>query len=461
MQDDDADILDVPSDLPPNGASRGRLRPDRRVILSVRVARKRREKAAGAADPKAKRSNPPERPRIPSDPVELAETAERLLVAFELLGAGVFDWDVSTGEVRFFRPGQPATGPVPAVKMTSADEWFESAHPDDLALASAAVDRALRGETGRFSTFYRRRNGDDWYYVRSEGKVVARGADGRALRVVGTYSDVTQPVTVEKGRQAREASARHAQARATLTEFASSLAHELNQPLAALSTNVQAALRLLEDGRKVTSEARDALLRSVALAERAADVVRAMRQLVRPEGRGDERFDLKSLSRDVCELLQPEARRADVVLRVTSSGLPTLVTADRGQVELILVNLVRNALEAIANAHSPRRFVSVRVRSLAGSVRLEVEDSGPGVDPAVRDRIFDAYFTTKVEGTGLGLRLCRSFAEAHGGRLVCAPDPPRKGALFILELPSGAGAVEPESGAAQKGRSARRRAPRG
>ena len=431
------------------------------MILSVRVARKRREKAAGAADPKAKRANPPEPPPVPSDPRELAETTQRLLVAFELLDAGVFDWDVATGGVRYFSPGRPATGPVPTIRMTSADEWFESAHPDDLALASAAVDRALRGETGRFSTFYRRRNGDDWHYVRTEGKVVARGSDGRALRVVGTYSDVTQPVTVEKGRQAREASARHAQARATLTEFASSLAHELNQPLAALSTNVQAALRLLEDGRKVTSEARNALLRSVALAERAADVVRAMRQLIRPEGRGDERFDLKALSRDVCELLQPEARRADVVLRVTSSGLPTLVTADRGQVELIVLNLVRNALEAIANAHSPRRFVSVRVRPLAGSVRMEVEDSGPGVDPAVRNRIFDAYFTTKAEGTGLGLRLCRSFAEAHGGRLVCAPNRPRKGALFILELPSGAEAAEPESGAARKGRSAKRRAPRG
>lgn len=431
------------------------------MIVSVRVARKRREKAAGAADPKAKRVNTPEPPPVPSDPRELLETAERLLIAFELLDSGLFDWDVATGGVRYFSPGRPATGPVPTILMTSADEWFDSAHPDDVPLASAAVDSALRGNVNRFSTFYRRRVGEQWLYVRSEGKVVARGTDGRALRVIGTFSDVTLPVTAEKGRQARETSARHAQVRATLTEFASSLAHELNQPLAALSANVQAALRLLEAGRKMTPEAREALVRSVALAERAADVVRAMRQLVRPEGRADERFDLCSLAGDVCDHLQPEARRADVILRLAPSGATAPVTADRGQVELVLLNLVRNALEAIAGAKSPRRFVTVRVRPLAGSVRLEVEDSGPGVDPAIRDRIFEAYFTTKAEGTGLGLRLCRSFAEAHGGRLVCAPDRPRKGALFILEFPSEAGAAEPESGAAQKGRSARRRAPRG
>lgn len=373
---------------------------------------------------------------MPPDPAEREVVAERLLCAFELLDAGLFDWDVASGRVEFFTPGFPATKPAATARMTTADEWFEATHPDDIAIASAAVDRALRGEAERFSTFYRRRRDAGWFYVQAEGKVFARGEDGRALRVIGTYRDVTEPVRLEEGRHAREASARHAQFRATLTEFASSLAHELNQPLAALSTNVQAALRMLEGGRRGPREVLEALGRSVLLAERAADVVRAMRQLVQPEGRAEQEFDLHAVVREACDVLAPEARRAEVVLRLDPSS-PILVTADPGQVELVVLNLVRNGIEAIANAGSKRRVVTVRIRRLAGTARIEVEDTGPGVDPALRERVFDAYFTTKAAGTGLGLRLCRTFAEAHGGRLECAPPRPRRGALFILELPAG------------------------
>ncbi len=407
------------------------------MTASVRALRRRRAAAERAAPRPG--APPARRPSVPEDPVERAALTERLLAAFELQEMGIFDWDVASGGVRYFLPGQPTVGLTPPICRTTADEWFETAHPDDLALASAAVDRALRGESEKFSTFYRRRQEGEWRYVQSEGKVLSRGKDGRALRVIGTYRDVTAPVAREKGRHDREASARHAQARASLTEFATSLAHELNQPLAAISTNVQAALRFLETGRKGLGEVRQALLRSVALAERAADVVRAMRQVVRPEGRAEERFDLRVLAREVCDLAAPEARRADVVLRVSSVGAPVLVSADRGQIELVVLNLVRNAIEAITSAASLRRTVTVRVRKLPASVCLEVEDTGPGVDRRLGERIFDAYFTTKAAGTGLGLRLCRSFAEAHGGRIDCSPPRPRKGALFILELPAGSG----------------------
>lgn len=423
---------------------------------SLSALRRRRAAAERTAVKGVKR--PPPLPPLPEDGAQRAALDERLLAAFELLETGVFDWDVASGRVRYFRPGQDLTDRVPAQLLTTADEWFETAHADDLPLASAAVDRALRGEAEAFQTFYRRRKGEEWSYVQSAGKVIGRGADGRALRVIGVYRDLTTPVSAERGRLAREAAAREAQLRATLTEFASSLAHELNQPLAALSANAQAALRLLDSGPSGRKDAREALVRSVALAERAADVVRAMRQLLRPESRSEEPVDLADVARDVCDLVDPEARRADVVLRVSRPKAPVVVTADRGQIELLLLNLVRNAIEAISAARPARRQVEVRVRPGRSKARLEVDDTGPGVDPAVRDRIFDAYFTTKTDGTGLGLRLCRTFAEAHGGRLVCAPDRPRKGALFILELPpDGPG----PSGRARSRPARRGRAPRG
>lgn len=419
----------------------------------------RRKRALAERHPAGPSAPPVPRPAVPPDPAERDAIAERLLCAFELLDAGLFDWDVASGRVDYFMPGFPATKPVATARVSTADEWFEATHPDDLAIASAGVDRALRGEAERFSMFYRRLRGGEWRYVQAEGKVFARGEDGRARRVIGTYRDVTEPVRREEGRHAREASTRHAQFRATLTEFASSLAHELNQPLAALSTNVQAALRLLEEGRRGGREVLAALGRSVVLAERAADVVRAMRQLVQPESRAEEEFDLRTLVRETRDLLAAEARRADVVLRAAPASGSIVVSADPRQVELVLLNLVRNAIEAIVHAGAKRRIVTVRTRRLPAAVRLEVEDTGPGVDPAVRGRIFDAYFTTKEGGTGLGLRLCRTFAEAHGGRLECAPPRPRKGALFILELPasrsSSHGPREPAGPAVRRGRARR------
>lgn len=441
---------------PPEPSPRPAAPAEGALTPSVRTLRKKR--ALAERHPSGRSAPEAPNPLVPQDPDERAALTERLLAAYELLDAGVFDWDVASGDVRYYSPFSRATEPVATVKATSADEWFETAHPDDLPLASAAVDRALRGETETFQSFYRRREGSDWIYVQSSGKVIARGSDGRALRVIGIYRDMTTPVSAERGRQAREAAAREAQVRAALTEFASSLAHELNQPLAALSANAQAALRLLDSGPSGKKDAREALVRSVALAERAADVVRAMRQVLRPESRAQEPLELAALAREVCDLVEPEARRVDVVLRLVRPKGPVVVTADRGQMELLLLNLVRNAIEAIAAARSVRRQVEVRVRTGSAVARVEVDDSGPGIEPAVRSRIFDAYFTTKAEGTGLGLRLCRTFAEAHGGRLVCAPDRPRKGALFILELPvAGPGASAP-----MRKRPARReRGPRG
>lgn len=427
----------------------------------VRTARRRRRSAEAAAGaPKAGKPGPDESGAAAS-PEELAAISGRILLAFSLGGLAVWDWDVQGGKVQVFMPGPLAGGALPVTRVVRSEEWFDSTHPDDMLAAAAAVDRVLRGEAEEFSNLYRRRVGGEWVYVQSHGKVVEWEPDGRARRLVGLARNITGPMTEEKGRQAREAALRHGQLRATLTEFASGLAHELNQPLAALSLNVQTALRLLAVGGTVPPEAHEALQKSVSLAERAADIVRGMRQLVRRDGGNDESFDLRALAREVCEHLGPEARRVDVAVEADRRRRPVMVTADRVQIEQVLVNLVRNGVEALADGCPARRLVSVKVEPGPRSARVEVRDSGPGVSPEVRRRLFEPYVTTKAAGTGLGLRLCLSIAEAHGGRLVCAEDAPGRGALFILELPSVAG-LAPKAVALERRRAAtRRRAPRG
>ena len=374
-------------------------------------------------------------------------------MAVELAGLGVWDWHASSGKVHVAAPGLAPGQGLPTFVERQADQWFSVSHPDDVPSAATPVERALRGDAEGFSHYYRRKVGDDWRYVRADGKVVERGPDGRAVRLIGTFRDVTIPVVEERGRHSREASVRHSLLRATLSEFATGLAHELNQPLAALSGNIQAALRLLAAGEPVTPEAREALERSIHLAERAAEIVRGMRQLVQSETRSDERFDLRALSREICDLLRPEAERADVVLQPDPSSRPVTVRANRGQIEQVLVNLVRNAVEAIAPTEASPRRVLIRVRSERPQAYVDVEDTGPGVDPKVRSRIFEPYFTTKPTGTGLGLRLCRSIAEAHGGRLLCAQSGPGRGTRFTLELPSGRAPASGKSAPGQRSRS--------
>ena len=318
---------------------------------------------------------------FPQDPDEHAELTERLLAAYELLDSGVFDWDVASGSVRYYSPRSRATEPVADREGDLGGRLVRLGASRRCRPRERGRRPGAPGRDGDVPSFYRRRLGHGVDYVQASGKVISRGSDGRALRMIGIYRDMTTPVSAERGRQAREAAVRDAQVRAALSEFASSLAHELNQPLAALSTNAQAALRLLDSGPSGRKDAREALVRSVALAERAADVVRAMRQVLRPGSRPQEPLDLAALAREVCDLVEPEARRVDVVLRLVRPKGPVVVTADRGQVELLLLNLVRNAIEAIAAARRLRRTVEVRVRTGPAVVRLEVDDTRAGNRP--------------------------------------------------------------------------------
>lgn len=405
------------------------------MIEETREAGRRRRKAAIKANRKKVEGAAEQTERSPSPAAGQPTSIDRLSIALELARHGVFDWDVQAGQVQFASPVVPAGQSFPFFQTVSADSWFDSTHHDDIAMAGSAVDSALSGQTDTFSIFYRRKHGNGWLYVRSAGRVVARSPEGRALRVIGIYSDVTGPLTEERGRHAREARVRHVRFRAALAELATELSHELSQPLAALCSNTQAVARLLPPGSVVSEEAHQALSRSIHLAERAAEIVKALRRLIQGESAADESLDLNALVLEVSDLLRGEAQRTDVVIEADLSKQPVLVRADRTQIEQVIFNLVQNGIEAIAQAQPEVRRVTLRTRLGKKNARVEVEDTGPGVDPAILGRIFGAYFTTKAHGTGLGLRLSRSFAEAHGGRLYCVPRSPGTGALFILELP--------------------------
>jgi C4-dicarboxylate-specific signal transduction histidine kinase len=222
----------------------------------------------------------------------------------------------------------------------------------------------------------------------------------------------------------------------TVGELTASIAHELNQPLAAIVTNSNACLRWLGGAQPNLDEARKAVDRIIKDSYRASDVISRVRALVKKTPARNDLVDLNEVIVEVLALAQNQARRAGVVLkRELATDLPR-VRGDRVQLQQVILNLVINGLEAIANNKNGERELSISSGiDDSKDMTIAVRDTGEGLDPANLDRVFDAFFTTKADGMGMGLAISRTIIESHGGRLWATPNSPR-GAIFQFTLPA-------------------------
>jgi signal transduction histidine kinase len=221
----------------------------------------------------------------------------------------------------------------------------------------------------------------------------------------------------------------------TMGEMAASIAHEINQPLAAIVNNANAGLRWLNNRPPNTEEVRAALRRIVSDGERGGSIIESIRAMLK-KGVGERtQLNLNELICDVMRLTQGQFQRHGVSIRSElADDLPS-VLADRIQLQQVILNLFMNAAEAMVSISDRERLVRVRSEKHDGDGALiAVEDSGPGVEPEDAKRIFEAFFTTKAEGMGMGLSICRSIVESHGGRITAAKAVPQ-GTVFQVTLP--------------------------
>jgi signal transduction histidine kinase len=233
---------------------------------------------------------------------------------------------------------------------------------------------------------------------------------------------------------------------ATVGQLGQSLAHEINQPLAAIQLNAEAAQKLLEETHPDLAEARAALGDIVADNKRAQEVILGVRHLVKNIPPTPTRIGLNQVATDAVQMMRADAAAKGVSVHLQlEAGLPAVV-GDSVQLQQVVLNLLLNAVEAVSQNPSPPRLVTVRTAAEAEgrTVSLSVADNGPGIDPKTAERLFEAFFSTKPHGLGLGLSICRSIAEAHGGALSY-PSAPGKGAEFRLRLPAGAAEKERHS----------------
>ena len=223
----------------------------------------------------------------------------------------------------------------------------------------------------------------------------------------------------------------------TIGAMTASIAHEINQPLAAIVTNSNAGLRWLANASPDLDEARAALKRIAKDGHRASEVIGSIRAMFKKEAQHKALYDVNDIVQEVLSLVQGDIKKQKVTIRTELANDLPPVLADRVQVQQVVLNLMNNAIDAMSPITDRAHVLRVRSAVHDGNrVSLSVEDSGVGIDPKNAERIFDAFFTTKANGTGLGLAICRSIIEAHGGRLSAAPAQPH-GSVFEVVLPAG------------------------
>jgi C4-dicarboxylate-specific signal transduction histidine kinase len=246
--------------------------------------------------------------------------------------------------------------------------------------------------------------------------------------------DLTERKRAAEALHALQVELTHAGRLATMGQLAASIAHEVNQPIGAVRNNAHAALRFLAADQPDIKEIQEALECVVSDTYRASEILAGIREQIKKAPPRKERIDLNEAINEVIALVRGELLKNHVAVQMKlAHGLPP-VMGDRVQLQQVMLNLIVNAIEAMASIGESERDLLVGTESSSAGLLVAVTDSGPGIRPEDRDRIFESFMTTKEGGVGIGLSICRSIIESHGGRLWAEANQPR-GAALRFTLP--------------------------
>ena len=314
------------------------------------------------------------------------------------------------------------------------EDRLQRVHPEDRTKWQGAIDRAI-AETSDYEVEFRILLPDGTVkYIHTVGHPVWN-ASGNLVEFVGTSMDVTERKRGEESLRQTQADLARVSRATTMGELTASLAHEVNQPIAAASTNANTCLRWLAGDPPNIEEARAAAMRIVKDGNRAAEIISRVRQLFKKGTAQRELVDVNEIIREMIVLLRGEITRYNILVETDLAADLSQLLADRVQLQQVLMNLMINGIEAMKDAVGARELAIKSRRTQNEEIVVSVSDSGVGLPPQLTEQIFNAFFTTKPHGTGMGLRISRSIIESHDGRLWAAGNTPH-GASFYFSLPT-------------------------
>jgi PAS domain S-box-containing protein len=360
----------------------------------------------------------------------LRQSEMYLAEAQRISRTGSFGWRVATGELFWSAEMFRIFGHDTTIKPT-AELVLQRTHPDDRAFVRSLLDRAT-SEGKDWDCKHRVLMPDQSIKHLHAAAHGVRHPTGE-LEYFGAVMDITASVLAEEELYRLRNEFAHVNRVMTLGELTASIAHEINQPLTAVVTDASAAVRWLDGQSPDMNEARQALARIHKNGIRAADVISHIRGLAKKSAIQMDRVDINEVILGVIAVTRSEIERNRIMLRTDlGADLPSL-QGDRVQLQQVVLNLIMNAIEAMAATEARHLLVRSRLDT-PQSLVVSVCDSGSGLDAQAADRLFEAFYTTKAGGMGMGLAICRSIMEAHGGRLLARPNEPR-GAIFEFTLP--------------------------
>jgi PAS domain S-box-containing protein len=334
-------------------------------------------------------------------------------------------WSEELYRIHEIEPGTPI----------STDIAQTGVHPDDIALVYEAAAKGV--ETGSDYEHTHR-------IVMPDGRIkflhvmarATRDFEGR-LEYIGAVQDITQRMLSEEALTKSRSELAHITRVMSLGILTASITHEVNQPLAGIITNAETCLQMLGDNPPDIEGARETALRSIRDGNRAADIIARLRSLFKRRQFVAEIIDLNEAAREVIALSSGELRRSRVVLQMDLADNLPPVNGDRVQLQQVIINLLRNAIDAMREIEDRPRQLQIRTESDGGeNVRLIMQDTGVGFAPDTADRLFESFYSTKNDGMGIGLAISRSIIEAHHGQ-IWATSNHGPGSTFAFSIPRG------------------------
>lgn len=356
----------------------------------------------------------------------LAAQARLLNLSHDMIfvrdGQGAITFWNRTAQDVYGWPAEEALGRV-------ADDLLHTRYPEP----RAAIEARLL-DTGSWDGILEQRTRAGKTLILASRWVVQRDHAGRPVGVMETHTDITERRQAQHALLEAQAELAHATRVATLGELTASIAHEVNQPLMAVVTSGEAGMRWLRRDPPDLHEVGITIERIVSEGRRASEIVKRIRSFLSKAPAQRDTLHVGTIIEEAARLVEHELNRERVALHIDVAPDLPAVSADRIQLQQVLVNLMVNAAQAMAGQAAPRRLAIQAAQSNADFVTITVSDTGPGIDLTAIDRLFNPFYTTKPQGMGMGLAICRSTVLAHGGELT-ATNTPGAGASFALTLP--------------------------